>query len=264
LTFARTYVLVLFMIDTLLPNDGSEDPAAFDAAAARALRQERVLKELAEIGMAMARALRDRVLAGGVDDAALCELSLAFTRVAKAVRMSLALATRLDGEREARGARRAAEALQARAAAAAAREARGEETIERVRDAVGTAIGVQTTDIDDDGDESERLCDGLEEYLDDPRETDAFADLPVSVAVARVCKALGMPVDWELWKDEDCAVEEWRAATPGSPYAPAADGASRDGVSRAAPGEYPPEDGGAAPDSDAGVRTRGPPVRRLS
>jgi hypothetical protein len=42
----------------------------------------------------------------------------------------------------------------------------------------------------------------LVDRLEDPREADALADLPVSILVAGFCKDLGVAVDWSLWEDE--------------------------------------------------------------
>ncbi|MDP3660944.1 hypothetical protein [Phenylobacterium sp.] len=61
-------------------------------------RQGRVLAELAELGMTMARGLAARAQGASSDEAVL-GLALAFHRVSRAVRMTLALESRLAQER---------------------------------------------------------------------------------------------------------------------------------------------------------------------
>jgi hypothetical protein len=244
------------MIEPPLP----EDAGAPDAGAERAARQGRALQQLAEIGMAMARGLQERMAAAaGADEA--CELALAFTRVAKSVRLTIALEARLADDQQLRAETLAARASQARTAAVADREARVEANTIRVSDAVEMAIVAHTAEFDDGGYASEKLSERLSEHLKDRRETESFADIPVSVAVAQVCKALGVSIDWDLWRNEDWAFEEWRVRTPGSPYVegPSADSAR---TGRSAPWEDPAD----PPERDTGngVQTRGPPMRRSS
>jgi hypothetical protein len=84
LTLALIYVLVLFM------SDASED---------RAERQGRMLDELAELGMSLARRLHERAMEA--EDAEEAErLALAFHRLSRSVRQTFALQARL--ERDAR------------------------------------------------------------------------------------------------------------------------------------------------------------------
>ena len=72
-----------------------------------------------------------------------------------------------------------------------------------------------------------RLVNRLCERLEVPSEEDDLANLPVSTTIARICKALGAPVDWSLWQGDDWAVAEQRQAPPGSSYARPARGAHR-------------------------------------
>jgi hypothetical protein len=202
------------MFDAVLPDDGG----ACDPGAERAARQAQALQALTGIGLRAAQALETRLHACEADAVA-CELALALTRVARAVRLTLALEARLGNAQALRDETRAAQAAEARAAAAAGREARIETNAGRVSDAVEMAIAAQTAGARDGGYESEQLSEALSEHLRDGRETDGFADMPVSAAVAQVCRALGVRVDWSLWRNEDWALDEWRAGTPGSPYA---------------------------------------------
>ncbi len=66
-------------------------------------REDEILDELAELGLALARKVQARAMAAaeGDDDAALCELSAAFHRVSRTVRQSLALKDRMGRMRRA-------------------------------------------------------------------------------------------------------------------------------------------------------------------
>jgi hypothetical protein len=46
-----------------------------------------------------------------------------------------------------------------------------------------------------------------------------FANLPIGVLVARICRELGVTPDWALWADTDWAKAEAQDQTPGSPFA---------------------------------------------
>jgi hypothetical protein len=78
-----------------------------DQSSDRAERRLRIVQELAEIGMDLARALRTRALAAKADPAAAVDLGLSFSRVARAVRQTVALEARLDQDRQAAAAERA-------------------------------------------------------------------------------------------------------------------------------------------------------------
>jgi len=176
-----------------------------------------VLEELTDIGMEIARALRDRV-ADQAGEAA-PDPGLAFSRIARAVRQTVALEARLDQERQA--AHGLAQAHAAEAQAKVAREAayerlRGAIRKNDVRCAVEQAIDDQA-----DGGDVERLVTDLRERLDDESEYDdlEFNDRPIGEMVASICRDLGLTVDLSLWEDEDWAIEEAQARTLGSPYA---------------------------------------------
>ena len=73
--------------------DDPASKASANAAAARAARRLEMLRELAEIGVAMARTTRRQLLEADPEDKA--ELALAFSRIAWNVRQTLALEARL-------------------------------------------------------------------------------------------------------------------------------------------------------------------------
>ncbi|HET6972096.1 MAG TPA: hypothetical protein VFH92_13295, partial [Phenylobacterium sp.] len=105
LTTAALYVPVLFMSDASAHDDDDE----------LASRDAEILDELAELGLELARGLQERALAAaGAQDAS--TLAMAFQRVARTVRQSLALKGKLrrDELREGREMHRDASAEIAR------------------------------------------------------------------------------------------------------------------------------------------------------
>jgi len=145
-------------------------------------RHGRMLVELADLGMALARDLHGRALAA--EDEAACDLSLAFQRVSRSLRQTLALEARLERERR-QGVRDAAD-LAAR------------ETLERVqqrRRQVRTALAPLIWD-EAEGEEAEALFEDLEARLMAGGEDDGFADLPLDACIARIRADLGLaPAD---------------------------------------------------------------------
>ena len=76
----------------------SLDPPRPCEREARALRQMRMLEELAEIGMKLARAVERRIeekLSADAEDGD-AGLALVFSRISRAVRQTIALESRLD------------------------------------------------------------------------------------------------------------------------------------------------------------------------
>jgi hypothetical protein len=145
-------------------------------------------------------------------------VALEYSRLSRSVRQSLALEARLDAARADLAFGLAAERQARRDQDEAARAERIGLAVAGVKAAVGAAIAVEAKRT---GDKklAVRLGRQLSERLDDPREEEAFAELPVSMLVERVCKHLDLPMDWSLWQDDDWAVAEWRAGLAGSPYA---------------------------------------------
>ncbi|QUD89203.1 hypothetical protein [Phenylobacterium montanum] len=216
-----------------VPQSGFDDAdPALSPAEARALRHGRVLARLAEIGMEMAEALgreararAEAAEAGEAGPAAAGDPGLAFSRIARAVRLTLALEARLaEGPAE----RASGPEVEARREAEAARRARAEDRAltERVgrniiavnnqaaaRKAIETLIETEAEACD-----IEPLLDALAERLNEPTEAD-FADRPVSETIARICADLGLRPDWGLWRDEAWAGREAETRARGSPYA---------------------------------------------
>jgi hypothetical protein len=208
LTPGRFHVPVLFMHDAATSPD--EDPCACTACtacAAAGARQTRMLEELSEIAMDLARALGAQALAVAAEDPPrAAELSLAFTRMARTVRQTLALEARLRQQVEARDLR--LEAERRTRAARAANNQRKLQVAEIAREAIEAGVA-------DDG-VGEALAELYERLGDD--EVD-FTDRPIGALVAKICRDLGVSPDWSQWAAEAWAVDEALARAPGSPYA---------------------------------------------
>ena len=171
-----------------------------------------LLRELADLGMDMARDVARRAKDPDAEGA-IADPGLAFARIARAVRQTLALEVRFEEERETRLAR-------ARDAAQRRRDREASAPYDRrgrlVRRAALRAIEAEA----DDQDYAEQLVEALDERLLDREADEDFLDLPVSELVARICKDLGLRFDPSLWEDETWAIEEAAARAPPEPEPP--------------------------------------------
>jgi hypothetical protein len=138
---------------------------------------DRMLRELAELGMDFARDLKAQVkLVKSVEDAGL--LARAYERVVRGVRLTLALRERLVKDRleTAR--------LQRDAASRAA---------DRRKAQVRAVLEPEIFTEDADQEKADQLRERLIERLDDDALFDEFLHAPFSVAVAQIRKDLGLP-----------------------------------------------------------------------
>ena len=196
-----------------------------DGRAERMGRDVRRLDHLADVGMEMALELRRRLYAQADGDAtaleaSVGELTLSFTRAARAVRQSVALKDRIDEARQARldgeqAAREAAEAEEEKA-----RPATGFERKLQVHELIADAIEDAAVDEGYADREAERLFEALHERLEDPADEADFEDRPIGELIARICRDLDFTPDWSAWELDDWALDEAEQRTPGSPYAP--------------------------------------------
>ncbi|MDR3509189.1 MAG: hypothetical protein P4L64_14945 [Caulobacteraceae bacterium] len=189
--------------------------------------QARVLKELTEIGMSIARGMERRVLADRAAEIAAVERNqplpardgfdpgLAYARISKAVRLNLTLMTRLADEQVERD-RGHAEALAKRRKAEAERRAfEAERPWRERREAVFDAVDER---IEARGREREAVWKDLNERLDDEEDLDDFLTRPLGEMVALICKDLGVafdPADWV--EDEHGAKSPLHPASQGPP-----------------------------------------------
>jgi len=175
-------------------------------AEARSQQRLAMLHELAEIGMRLARGVERR--AEAAEDGQGGDVGLVFSRIARAVRQTLALEARLEEELQTRAKQDQADRDYRRAKAPRSPV----ETRSRlVRRAVARAIDDET---------AEQLIENLDERLCDREADDDFMDRPMGELVALICKELGVSADLTLWGDEAWAMEE--AAAPARPPSGAA------------------------------------------
>jgi hypothetical protein len=186
------------------PVKGEADGCVCGAAEARIARHLRNLEELAEIGMDLARTVQRQAHEQAATDAGAADLGLTFSRIARAVRQTVALEARLAEDHRAQVAARRAKDTHTRAA--------------RRRREVKAIVG-QAIEADADDSDVENLLLDLEERLADRDEDADFADRPIGELVARICRDLGVTPDWSLFEDDDWAIEEARTRPPGSPFA---------------------------------------------
>ena len=222
LTPGAFHVPVLFMADA------STAPEAPDPAAARTERHLRLLQELAEIGMDLAREVGRRALDQATEGPSAADLALTFSRIARAVRQTVALEARLAEDRRKDHAERATLGVSDRWRSARRKR--------QVRQIVGEIIETETaTDF-----EADRLFEERDERLEDGDEEADFADRPIGELVARICRDLDITPDWSLFEDADWAIEEARARPPGSPFAAAGSGPDEAAPDPPWPTHHPP------------------------
>jgi len=147
-----------------------------DSVSTSAQTRLALLQELAEIGMELARDLRDQVKIEPRPDA-----GLVYARIARAVRQTLALQARLEAEAK-------AETVRAVRAQAAGKKAQVSHILTNL---------IEDDDEDSDAETVARLT-SLYEHLADKDDCD-FADLTVPEIVAQICQTLGVPFDPDRW-----------------------------------------------------------------
>ena len=183
-------------------------PIPQPSAEALAAQRMAMLRELGEMGMELARALKAQALAQldpqapdapKVTDG---DPVLMFTRVARAVRQTLALELRCSNPD--------AETGLWRAEAVHARRRRKDE----VRDLAGLIIDEEAP-----RGAERRMRMALDARLDcDAPDDEDFTYLSTGVMLARICRELGIEPDWNRWCDYPWAAAEAKAQVPGSPF----------------------------------------------
>jgi hypothetical protein len=163
-------------------------------------RQLQMLGELAELGLEIARAIEAKARTPEADlDAA----AMAYARVARAVRQSILLQSRLLAD--------AQELEEKGRFARYCRRRDRKESVERI---------VRRVAWDACGDDREaeaiarEVCEGLEH-------DDIYGDVatrPIGELVALICRDLGLEPDWAAFADEAWAQAEMRSGAEGSPF----------------------------------------------
>jgi hypothetical protein len=199
LTSGKNYVLVLFMYGSHPVIHVKE--ALRPEAEERRARHLRMLAELADIGMELVQQVKRQAL--GKDASVRADPVLAFARLAKAVRQTVALEARLaDGFARCKpvvprgdvAVRSAAGPLKA-----------------RVQRSVEAAIASRS-----DGDAAEALLLDMHEQLDDPEFEDELAEWPIGVVVASICRALRVKFDSTHFSDAEMGLDPEAMKAPAS------------------------------------------------
>jgi hypothetical protein len=216
------------------PTSPQDDVVDEDASAEEIRRQRALFRELTDIGMELARAVRVQVAAHGLAEppdphteapvspsaggsavAVLVDLGLVFSRVSRAVRLTLALETRIVCE------------LSAQANERAAPQPYGGQTLEdiektrrqlaRLKARANTVMQVVEATFEAEGrDLAMDMLAGLRSRLHDDRAYGGHLNGGYGTAIARVCKDLGVSPDWERWKRDDWPDND-PAGAPSSP-----------------------------------------------
>jgi hypothetical protein len=160
-------------------------PAPDAADTALAKRRIAVADRLAEIGMALAEALRRQASVPGAPRAFAGDLALAYSRIARAVRLSIILAQRLEDGLPApddAAARAAADAAAAGTPQAEPPEAEPDERLDERED--------------------ESMASETAERGDREADERAWLTRPISALAAQICRDLDQPYDAVLWGED--------------------------------------------------------------
>ena len=207
-------------LDTLLTQDGPDDAPSRAEALAHGLiaPQLAMLTRLAEAGVEIAVALKDQAQGptkkSETEVAVVsADIGLAYDRVARAVRLSLALQSRLvsDLANLERGRAEAAEdARIEREDSAFFKDHARRERVDRIVRRVTLAEHPG-------GDAYVRLRQEAEENLEDFDRYDDLLSRPFSEIVDVICRDLGLTPDWTLLSQEGWAQRELASGSPGAP-----------------------------------------------
>jgi hypothetical protein len=171
---------------------------------AQARLQDDALAQLLELGMSAARESHARLMASQ-DAKALADCALAFNRVSRSVRQTIALQAKVARARRQLERDDATEVRRDAEARAFRRKAQVKATVERL-------IWTEA-EADDFGEtQAERLIDHLDDLVSEDALYDGFADQPVETYIARICHDLGVAVPPPLGEMSQETTEEVSAA----------------------------------------------------
>ena len=204
--------------------------AAADAAArARIGRQLEILGRLAEVGLEIALAVERQVKDADLEPETLQHLAMAYSRASRAVRMTIALQSRLIQDLQVLD--------QARDHARTEREETHRDRIERIVERIAQ-------DEYEDDDINELVRETSERLKDD----DCYGGVmtrPIGELVALICRDLDLHPDWAKLAEEAWARAEIESGAEDSPF-------NRMGAARAP--SFSAENGGEDPLADPGAK----------
>jgi hypothetical protein len=216
------YVLVMFMDGMPPRTPTTELPAQAPEAMERRGRHLRMLAELAEIGMELAREVRLQAVEAAPPGRVIkADPVVAFARLGKAVRQTLALESKVA----AGGFDGPFPVSRSAAQPDGAYRPWDSGTKATVRRSVVEAIASSA-----EAGDAEDLLRDLNERLDDPEYGDEMSDRPIGMAVALICEALGVEVDLKDFTDAEMGFDTEAMKSPDRTFAGSAlDLASRAG-----------------------------------
>ncbi|MGH7023945.1 MAG: hypothetical protein ACREEB_10190 [Caulobacteraceae bacterium] len=184
------------------PQDPPLNDETLEASVARAERRLRLLEELAEIGMELARALRPGAAVDAPADdkthGKARDPADAFAPLSRAIRLTLALEARTDEAlRDLKAGvvvKREAERVQADKRLGEAAQAHEE----RVHELVMTVADAECGTVE----EYENLYQALSERLDEDEAYVGYRERPLRETIERLCKDLTLTPDWSRWDGE--------------------------------------------------------------
>ena len=180
LTRSGSCVLVLFVND----------------AAEMGERHGRILARLSELGLSLAESVHGQALAAE-DPKATAELGLAFHRISRTVRQSIALEARLVHDAR-RAERQALEDTER------ARNAQPRDSVRILQRKQAVQAAVERVIWDErEGQEAEDLLDRLEEWIEVAALSNDFGLEPLDAHVARLCADLGLKAGDVAGDDDD-------------------------------------------------------------
>ena len=187
------------------PDEPATTGEALDLSIARAERRLRLLEELSEIGMELARALKPGAEADKTaGEAPAKDPAAVFAPLSRAIRLTLALEARTDQELR---------DLKA-GVSRAPQHARAQAREDQVRDLVLKVAERECEDIS--------AFEGIEEALQERLDLDeAYVDCslrPLRQTVERLCKDLGLEPDWSRWAGEGWVDEDIPTRPRFSPF----------------------------------------------
>jgi hypothetical protein len=200
-------------------DDIPPDPYAAEAIALAEWRLA-MLKELTEIGMVLARDLGRQVAEPPAPDKAAPRRDPAdsFSRLSRAIRLTLNLHARIDAELAALHAGVAIQVETRRKEAAARVRAAAEKTSadyrKRIEEAVEFAVEAEI----EDGEARFDCMWALEERLDHDEAYSDLESLTFTEAVQRLCVDLDLSPDWSRWTEEGWPREPGQVRPPGSEF----------------------------------------------
>jgi hypothetical protein len=199
------------------PAQPAQPAGASDWARALLERQLWILGQLAEGGLEIARAIERQATGEGSGEAAPhavdAHIPMAYARVARAVRMTILLQSKLIGELQTLESKAAYDAARAKSRQAFerpglvhAQKARLERIVRRIAWADGQ-----------DADEVDRLGQDAAELLDCDDHYGDILTRPVSELIALICQDLGLEPDWPALAKQAWAKAELEAGRAGGP-----------------------------------------------